>query len=690
MKISINVPIGIRYLTQWKEFEFSKFDSKCIIDKKLPGCGFTEYCILSPLENVIICSPRKMLMQNKKDQHPDDIYLVVNEMDQDPNVDKDISKEKTAINKGIVLSQNEKEKQIEEIERKQRNNIIRERIFRELQEYINKKILEKKPYKILVTYDSYHLIRKMLTDLGIFHLFYTVIDEFQSILHDARFKSTTEMRFMHELKSSHSAIFVSATPMLEDYLEMLDDFNKLPYYELDWYTEDPTRIVKPKLEIRSMKSVGTKASEIITNFLKGNRDSVIINKNGIPTPVFANEIVLYVNSVNHILRIIKKLELSPEIINILCSDTDENKNRIKNRLGTKYSIGTIPKRGEKHKPITFCTRTVYLGADFYSTCAKSYVFSDSNIDSLAVDISEDLPQILGRQRLDENPWKNSATFYYRTTCDYRKINPEEFKSIVEKKDKKTESLLSVYKKGNNTEKYNLAETYQDLAKLLNYKNDYIGVDVIINTITGDKILKPAINELVRVNEIRAFKIQQIDYKDRFTIFNTIVNTVQSENELINKHVSNLISIYDTLKTPYNKIRLVIDYYFSGDRDKKNAVEIFINQLSDTDYVKMYYTNLGPDRIKSLGCNISLLKKELGIVMFDESKLSDEIYNNFKEGNKLSMSDIKKVLYIIYSNIGYNKTPKATDLEEFFEVKKCKISIGSGKRENGYELIKRLH
>ncbi len=73
---------------------------------------------------------------------------------------------------------------------------------------------------------------------------------------------------------------------------------------------------------------------------------------------------------------------------------------------------------------TFCTRTVYLGADFYSECARSFIFSDSNIDTLAVDISDDLPQILGRQRLFENPWKNDAVFYYRSICDYRKISQE--------------------------------------------------------------------------------------------------------------------------------------------------------------------------------------------------------------------------------------------------------------------------
>ena len=62
---------------------------------------------------------------------------------------------------------------------------------------------------------------------------------------------------------------------------------------------------------------------------------------------------------------------------------------------------------------TFCTRTVYLGADFYSDNARSFILSDANIDCLAVDISLDLPQILGRQRSLTNPWKDSAEFYFK-------------------------------------------------------------------------------------------------------------------------------------------------------------------------------------------------------------------------------------------------------------------------------------
>ena len=125
---------------------------------------------------------------------------------------------------------------------------------------------------------------------------------------------------------------------------------------------------------------------------------------------------------------------------------------------------------------TFCTRTVYLGADFYSTCARSFIFSDSNIDSLAVDISEDLPQILGRQRLQENPWSNSATFYYRTTCDYRKISQEKFDKEIERKKKSTNNLLSAFSTALDDAKYDLAEKYRKDAKASNYKDDYVAVN----------------------------------------------------------------------------------------------------------------------------------------------------------------------------------------------------------------------
>ena len=47
-----------------------------------------------------------------------------------------------------------------------------------------------------------------------------------------------------------------------------------------------------------------------------------------------------------------------------------------------------------------------------------------------------------------------------------------------------------------------------------------------------------------------------------------------------------------------------------------------------------------------------------------------------------------MLCTIYSSLGYNKTPKANDLEEYFEIKECKVlNSETNKREHGFEIIK---
>ena len=121
-KEKIKVPSGIRYISEWNEFNFSKFPSKCIINKQLPGCGFTEYCIRSN-ENIILCSPRKMLLKNKKDQHEFDVYLVVNEMDKESNIDKDLSK----IDKNILADLSIDSESLD-------NSDIYKRLYREIEE----------------------------------------------------------------------------------------------------------------------------------------------------------------------------------------------------------------------------------------------------------------------------------------------------------------------------------------------------------------------------------------------------------------------------------------------------------------------------------------------------------------------------------------------------------------------------
>ena len=687
----IPVPAGIRYLGENNWFKLSDYENKCIINKQSPGCGFTEYCLNGP-EPVILCSPRKLLLQNKKDQHGDDVFLVKNEMERDICVDVDISKKSnTSVQK--IISQNDQISTTNNVE-------IYAKIYKEFNQYKEHMAFKSEyvgrelPLKILVTYDSYHIIKDILIRTGDFSYYYTIVDEFQSILHDARFKSNTELGFLCDLKDPKVSriMFVSATPMLDEYIQELDEFKYLPYYTLDWTAEDPTRIIKPDLNVQYMSSINAKSKEIIDSYLSGNFESVVVMRNSQPTQITSTEAVFYVNSVNQILTIISNNGLKSDQVNILCADTEENRKKIRAKLGKGFELGSIPLKGEQNKMFTFCTRTVYLGADFYSKCARSFIFSDANSDCLSVDISEDLPQILGRQRDLDNPWKNSANFYYKTTVDYRKMTKEDFDNIINKKLSKTKELLDAYDDvKTDSRKEALAEAYQKLAKTFNYKDDYVAVNTEItnNVVTLERklILKPVINNLVRINELRSFNIQQIDYRDRFAVFSA-VDKKFSTNDSINLEVKNFFNTYETINTAQNKLRYLCNFCKTASIDLMNNI---LAQIPDSDVIKSYLIALGPNRLYELGYNFTKIRKELGIVTFSPEVLINTIYSNFHVGDKIKASEAKEKLSNLYKSISYKKSPMATDLEEFFEVKECKISIidenGNKKRTRGCELVK---
>ena len=486
-KYSIIVPGGIRYIGNWKEYNLNLFQFPHILDKKIPGCGYTEYCLTNDIP-IILCSPRLMLLQNKYDQHQGELFYYRNEYVRELFVDKDLTK----INRGSIPKELTKE------EKADRDKKIKESIARlnmDLDNYFHDCEFNYRTPKIIVTYDSFRVLKEYLTYLGIIDNFYIIIDEFQSIFTDSRFKSDTELTFVNQLQNLSRVCFVSATPMIDKYLKELDEFKDLPYFELDWESEQPGRVIKPDLKVRFTRSIVSKAKELIQTYKDGDFEKFTYrDENGEIITIESKEAVFFVNSIKNIVDIIKGSGLKPEECNILCSRSDvDNLAKLKRKLGKKFTIGTIPLPNEQHKMFTFCTRTVYLGADFYSTNARTFILSDANIETLAVDISLDLPQILGRQRLNENPWKNRAEFYYKASKD--KKSQEKFNEYLQAKVKKTQNLLQSYNETSTLDaKHDLAETYQDLAKSFNYKNNYVAVDKH----SGEDIF-PVFNKLVMIS-----------------------------------------------------------------------------------------------------------------------------------------------------------------------------------------------
>ena len=674
-KSTIIVPKGIRYINQWDGFSLP--NHPCIINKQITGCGFTEYC-LTNLDNVILCSPRKILLENKAEQHKDTVLYAKSGLDTFVNFEKDLTT-------GTKKPDKEPEQTVSEEEIKDIIMAFKESI----KQYYQECTIKRKPCKIIVTYDSFRHVRAALENS--MSNFYVVIDEFQSVFTDAKFKSTTEIEFLTQLQGIQNLSFVSATPMLDKYLEMLDEFKDLPYYELDWEKEDPSRVSIPKLNTHSCyKSVLPAACEVVQKYQKGEFETTVIIKDGEVTNVESREAVLYVNSVKNICDIISRCGLKPENTNVLCSNTDDNEAKIKKAFGytkTSYkkkygietSIGKVPMKDEPNKMFTLCTRTVYLGADFYSTNARTFIFSDANIDSLTVDITIDLPQILGRQRLEENPWKNRAELYYKTLDSKKAMTQEDFDIVRDQKIKKTQNLLLSYKlTPTNDAKHDLAEAYQIVAKTMNYKDNYVAVNT-----HGGNDLRPVFNNLVMINDMRSYEIQQVDYKDRFRVFNALGEQVR-QSDLVQK----ILQEFDEQQFFTGKMK----YLYSLHMDEDVAKQVLDN-IYDTNYAKYYWT-IPSNRAGSLNYQKGKLEEEYQSIInpkdisYIEDKVKFSINSKFKINDKFTKAEIKEMLRIIYANCEYNKTPKASDLENYFEIKECKVTVSTGKQENGFKIIKK--
>lgn len=670
---TIVVPAGYRYISEIPSFKLHDFPH--ILNKQIPGCGFTEYCITNN-ENVILCSPRKILLQNKYDQHKDEVFLVVNEFEQEPRTDKDLVKlEKYKSSPYKTKGKIEKEKQKLE---KAKKNFFQE-LTKKLTGYINKCLYEDRPIKILVTYDSYRLVKEILRFNYNSVDFRVVIDEFQSIFTDSKFKSDTELQFVSNLQGVQKVCYVSATPMIDKYLDMLDEFKNLPYYDLDWSSQDSSRVKRPMLYVKTLKAVYTEVKPIIEKYVKGDFEYRFVkDQNGKVKRIESKEAVFYVNSVNNITSIIKRAKLTPDQVNILVANTKDNIKKIQKRLGKEFDIGRVPLRDEPRKMFTFCTRTVYLGADFYSDNAQSYIVSDANIDTLAVDISLDLPQILGRQRLKENPWKDEATLFFRSVTSGNKKPEEEFKDKMDEKMKRSEGLLEAFSEVSEKNRAYLADKYQDVAKLMNYKKDFVAVNPTKNP-DGSIRLVPVFNNLVRVAELRAYEIQQVDYADRFTVFNELDKL--NDTDVNNEEFTKFFEEFNKQKGRRHKLKFLCES--SGLPGFGTILDNVPNKR-----FKEYINTLGVDGCRSLCYRIELIDKKLSVLSFDQDKLREAIYAKFEVGKSYTRSGIKSTLTNLYESIGYKATAKAIDLSNYFETKDTLVSEG-GKRVAGFKLLDKI-
>ena len=258
------------------------------------------------------------------------------------------------------------------------------------------------------------------------------------------------------------------------------------------------------------------------------------------------------------------------------------------------------------------------------------------------------------------------------------MTEEEFKQNLDKKRKITENLLNVYSIAPEEAKHDLAKKYQKDAKVSNYKDDYVAV----NEHAG-KDLVPVFNNLMLVAEQRTFEVQQLDYRDRFTIFNILGNVCEITN---NEIVLGFLNTFEKKKTFQEKMKYIEEVFNIISLESFN---LFVSYLP-LEFINIINV-LNFDEIRACGYQRSKIIKRLSDKSTTKESadiIRSEIISNFSIGNKYSKQFIKDTLKSIYESNGFNQTPRAIDLEGYFELKDAKVpNKVTGKRDNGYEIIK---
>lgn len=208
------------------------------------------------------------------------------------------------------------------------------------------------------------------------------------------------------------------------------------------------------------------------------------------------------------------------------------------------------------------------------------------------------------------------------------------------------------------------------------------------------------------------RIQKYVWKHRDSIFDFTSKTGNSETEvytqLFNKF-SNSTKTNLSCDITYKK-RNVIDNFLTPEQlELLNLINNERNQYqrmkllcklrpslelvkSISNYIQGDYLEslciLGYDQTKACGYRSTTMRDKVRELSTDLTGLMVELDKIFLPGTSYFLPDIKEKLREAYIKFNYTRHPKASDIEDWFEVKFCLLKDSSGKRSKAYEIIKK--
>lgn len=572
--------------------EMADLPHNCIFNKVITGCGGTTVA-LSNNECYIIAVPTQELIKNK------------------------IKRDDAGV--GTYTLQNGETREIFGL-----FGYSSYMMKKDLRDYIE--IHEIK--KIMCTYDKMEMLLHFIDPQD----YRLLVDEYHTLLKAYSFREKAINRVFSTFRMYKSFCFMSATPIMPDFKPtLLDDVEEVMAI---W-----DNVEKITVNLQYSNKPFLTAANIIKRYQTDGFVEVNGNK--------SYEAFFFINSVNEICKILKHCNLTNDNARIICADTEDNRKK----LGD-FNISTS---NSENKQFTFITCKSFEGVDYFSDSAISFVVSSASAEHTKLAIDTDIPQIVGRIRSKNNPFRNKIVHIYNKTNKDIDLTTsfEEMTDITNRTEEGAKQQI---------EKYNKATTRAEKIAIKRLINN----DLILETEDGIYY-----NDAILKLDLYNFKVNHIIYKSGISVRTEYQEQgIQTTAITYNKEEGEMKTEDETKAIPFKEAYLKAltckdlvqrDQYMKVDMVKEAIEQLTPEEVRAARYTKKAVKELlisKNEKLNQFTKAIKMIKQEMP-------------YNEF-----VPVAKVKAILANIYEILGIEKKAKATDITAFFYAKEMVRTIDS--------------
>ena len=351
---------------------------------------------------------------------------------------------------------------------------------------------------------------------------------------------------------------------------------------------------------------------------------------------------IFLNSVEGISRIVRLAGLRPEQCRIVCSQSENSKDKNQEKLG-EFKIETA---NDPVKMFNFYTSTCFEGQDIFDENGRTFIVSEPYKNHTKMDVMTSLLQICGRIR--DSKYRTEINQIY-SESEYKDVSLEEYKASIQKNIEDADHDAELLNK--------LTQGCQAIIKGYVNKAPYLGI------VDGKIVVDHNLANLEIVN----YGIVNGQYASQCNMNLSLAQAglnVTNDTEAF-KADEELEDISSIERTPfkeifeeYAKLR-ANDGMYNLNCFRKSRIEI------EKPLVKEAYDILGVEKVREMNYHQSNIKRELIKRKHEtkDTKVFLMLDDQLEKQVAIPKSVIKEILSDIYKELSINKKAKATDLKQ---------------------------